>query len=240
MKGLIDTHFHLDHYRDYLDKAKQISQLEQYTICVTNSPGVFRSCKNLMLETEYLKFALGYHPLDGALNKTDLQDFLKQLSCSNYIGEIGLDYSNRSTMEKQLQLYAFETIVEAGTASNKVMSIHIRNAEEDAIQILKKYNPRKAIIHWYNGSSTNMDRLLEIGCFFSVNSNMINAKKQNCCRAIPKNRILVESDGPYSKVNRKPYTPEMLLTAYQNIAKFFDDAELVKTVFGNFKTLLTQ
>lgn len=240
MKGLIDTHFHLDHYKDYLVKAKLISKLEQYTICVTNSPGVYRSCKNLGLESEYLKFALGYHPLESNLRKIDLQDFLRQLSFANYIGEIGLDYSSKSAMDKQLQLYSFETIVEAGSANNKVMTIHLCNAEEDAIRILRKYHPKKAIIHWYNGSAFNMDKLLEIGCFFSINSNMVNAKVQNMYHAIPANRILVESDGPYSKVNGKKYTPEMLLASYQNIAKFYGDRDFITTVFDNFKTLLTK
>ena len=50
MMNLIDTHFHLDHYRNYFEIAKTITELEQYTICVTNSPGIFLSCKNLIPE----------------------------------------------------------------------------------------------------------------------------------------------------------------------------------------------
>ena len=35
MMNLIDTHFHLDHYKNYLEMARNITELKQYTICVT-------------------------------------------------------------------------------------------------------------------------------------------------------------------------------------------------------------
>ena len=47
MQGLIDTHFHLDMYKDYNEIYKIIVGKKQYTLCMTNSPGVFLSCKNL-------------------------------------------------------------------------------------------------------------------------------------------------------------------------------------------------
>lgn len=88
--NLIDTHFHLDHYRDYRKIAMRISELRQYTICVTNSPGVFLSCKDIIPETKYLKFAIGFHPLENKLGLSDLNDFLILLDKTNYVGEIGL------------------------------------------------------------------------------------------------------------------------------------------------------
>ena len=80
IKNLIDTHFHLDHYRNYMDIAVKITELKQYTICVTNSPGVFLSCKNLVSETQYLKFAIGFHPQDKNLSNRELQDFMRLLN----------------------------------------------------------------------------------------------------------------------------------------------------------------
>ena len=57
MIKLIDTHFHLDYYRNHAQLYKTINNLEQYTLCMTNSPGVFVSCKKIYRETKYLKFA---------------------------------------------------------------------------------------------------------------------------------------------------------------------------------------
>ena len=91
MMNLIDTHFHLDHYRNYFEIAKTITELEQYTICVTNSPGIFLSCKNLIPETKYLKFAIGFHPQETTLGGREIKDFMRLISSTNYVGEIGLD-----------------------------------------------------------------------------------------------------------------------------------------------------
>ena len=62
MGYLIDTHFHLDFYRDHKFWYDRINELEQYTLCVTNSPEIYHSCKRLYPETKYVKFALGYNP----------------------------------------------------------------------------------------------------------------------------------------------------------------------------------
>lgn len=104
MMNLIDTHFHLDHYKNYLEMARNITELKQYTICVTNSPGVFWTCKNQITETKYLKFAIGFHPQESTLDENDIKDFMRLIMLTNYIGEVGLDYSAKSYMDKQLQL----------------------------------------------------------------------------------------------------------------------------------------
>ena len=103
MMNLIDTHFHLDHYKNYLEMARNITELKQYTICVTNSPGVFWTCKNQITETKYLKFAIGFHPQESTLDENDIKDFMRLIMLTNYIGEVGLDYSAKSYMYKQLQ-----------------------------------------------------------------------------------------------------------------------------------------
>ena len=55
---------------------------------------------------------------------------------------------------------------------------------------------------------------------------------------IPKDRLLIESDGPYSKVNWKKFSPTLLLQEYELIAKSLNEPELIRIVFDNFKNLL--
>lgn len=238
MKYLIDTHFHLDHYKNYMEIAETINSLQQYTIAVTNSPGVFLSCKNIFPENDFLKFAIGFHPQETQLSSVDLNDFIKLISRTNYVGEVGLDYSKKTFMEPAFQKECFDKIVECCASKNKVVSIHIRKAEEDAIHILEKYKPKKAIIHWYTGSEEHLRKLLELNCYFSINSNMVSGKNAEKYYLIPRERILIESDGPYTKVNGKKYTPKLLVGVYSNIALFYNDKDLIKHVYENFKRLL--
>ena len=57
---------------------------------------------------------------------------------------------------------------------------------------------------------------------------------------IPKDRIVIESDGPYSKVKGKKYSPEMLRDEYEVIARALKEPNLIKIVWDNFSRILTQ
>lgn len=236
MQGLIDTHFHLDMYKNYNEIYKYIVREKQYTLCMTNSPGVFLSCKNMFGDNKYIKFALGFHPLNTDLKAKDLRDFMCLLPQTEYVGEIGLDFTKRNEKKKEQQIKWFEKIVEVCSEKNKVMSIHIRGAEEIALKILERYCPRRCILHWYTGNVDFQTDFIRLGCYFSVDASMI--KNRNIVNIIPKDRLLIESDGPYTKVNGKRFLPSLLLEEYELIAKSINEPELICVVYSNFKNLL--
>lgn len=95
-------------------------------------------------------------------------------------------------------------------------------------------------MHWYGGSTKHLRDLIKLGCYFSVNSNMtLNTQSLQRVKSIPDERILIESDGPFSKVNGKKYHPKLLIDIYTSIAMARNDKDLVKQVYNNFKTILT-
>ena len=239
MIRLIDTHFHLDMYKDYQKKYEYIKEAGQYTLCMTNSPGVFLSCKNLFHDNKYVKFALGLHPMNDKMRESDLRDFFHLLPDTQYVGEIGLDFTSKAKVDKETQIKFFERIVSTCSTKNKLMSIHVRGAEKEAINIIKKYQPARCIIHWFTGTQEDLYELLNEECYFSINANMA-LQNNELINNIPKDRILIESDGPYSKVNGKKYSPEMLRDEYEIIAKALDEPDLIKIVWDNFSRILTQ
>lgn len=236
MNGLVDTHFHLDMYKNYKEIYNYLEEQKQYTLCMTNSPSVFLSCKDLFPRSKYVQFALGFHPLNKDLTIDDIKSFRNALALTNYVGEIGLDFSKKNAMEKQLQIKCFDEIVSLCAEKNKLMSIHIRNADKEALRIIEKYRPRKCIIHWYSGKQEYVDEYCELGCYFSVNANML--KNVEVIKRIPKEKILIESDGPHSKVDGKRYEPRLLIREYELIAKAIENPDLIEQVYYNFKNLL--
>ena len=63
---------------------------------------------------------------------------------------------------------------------------------------------KKAIFHWYSGKIGTLNKILDSGYYFSINSNMCKSKKgQNIISRLPKNKILVETDAPF--INDLPY-----------------------------------
>lgn len=237
MQGLIDTHFHIDMYRNYAELYKYIDQEKQYTLCVTNSPGVFLSCKRMFEESKYIKFALGFHPLEGDLKKKDLDEFMYLLPQTEYVGEIGLDFSRKTGMPKDKQVEYFDRIVEVCSKKNKIMSVHIRGAEKEALQIIDRWKPKRCVLHWFTGSLQGQQEFVKLGCYFSINATMLSNMEK--ISAVPREKILVESDGPYSKVDGIKYQPIYLLREYELIAKALEEPNLIKLVYSNFKTLLT-
>ena len=53
---------------------------------------------------------------------------------------------------------------------NKILSVHSRLAEEKVIEIIEKYKPRKCIIHWFSGNKEQLRKLIDLGCYFSINT----------------------------------------------------------------------
>ena len=50
---------------------------------------------------------------------------------------------------------------------------------------------------------------------------------------------MIESDGPYTKVNGRKYNPLLLQEAYEKIAKFYGNPDLIRDVYENFKNILS-
>ena len=156
-------------------------------------------------------------------------------------GEVGLDFSKKSYISCNKQCIYFEKIAKVCAEKNKLMSVHLRRAEKEAISILKEYRPRRCIIHWFNGSREQLQQLLDIGCYFSLNSNMVtNEKSKEKLYLIPKTRVLIESDGPFTKIDGKKYTFNNLIKIYELVARYYNEPDIIKIVHDNFRDVLSK
>lgn len=238
MMSFIDTHYHLDKYQNHSDMFSMINTLKQYTLCVTTTPGIFLSCRKLYSETKYVRFALGSHPLEITNAARAIFEFDHCLPQARYIGEVGLDYS-RKDADRTSQLLVFDHIMRVQAKVNIPASIHIRCAEQDAIDIFSRYPNSKRIIHWFTGSNEQLHDLLSLGCYFSINSAMLKTEKQiQQLKAIPLERLLIESDGPYTHLNRKIYAPNMLEDIYALVSRYLCLPTINNIVFCNFRQLI--
>jgi len=169
----------------------------------------------------------------------DFSDFLILANKTNYIGEVGMDFSSDSYIPRTQQINYFERIVEMCSRKNMLMSVHLRKSENEAIEIIRKYSPKKCIIHWFTGSTSQLNQLIALNCYFSINTNMI--KNKNSAKKIlqiPKNIILIESDDPFTEVNGTKYTPECLREEYSIIKDHLNFLNFDDEIFSNFNSLL--
>lgn len=90
---------------------------------------------------------------------------------------------------------------EAGEAKGgRVFSFHAVRGADVVIDMLEEYElleDNTIIFHWFSGSSAQLKRARDLGCFFSVNAFMLSTKcGREYAKAIPLDCLLIETDLP--------------------------------------------
>jgi TatD DNase family protein len=239
----IDTHFHLDLWSDPRKIIEEIEENKIYTIAVTNAPSFYSHTYSAVKDRKYIRAALGFHPELVQKRFNELSIFMEFLETTKYIGEVGIDGNKGDQESKKKQISIFEKIVEAcSNFSNKVLTIHSRGAQKEVIDIIGDKFPNKIILHWYSGSLKELERAIEYGFYFSVNISMANSTKgRNIISHIPQNRILTESDGPFTTYRNKPCSPLMMFEIVKSISTIHNSDYDVckKMIYDNFNSVLT-
>lgn len=74
--------------------------------------------------------------------------------------------------------------------------------------IEKSLNKNVPIMHWFTGNVKEFQRALSLGCWFSVTHKMCYSKAgRDIITQIPLNKILPETDAPFTEKNRMSYIP---------------------------------
>lgn len=239
---LVDAHCHIDLYPD---PAKFLDESEReniYTIAVTNAPFVFRHTADLAANSRYTRAAIGLHPELVATYGEQVDKLLPLLKETRYVGEIGLDYITSDMALRRKQRKVLETILGwCAEQKNKILTLHSRRAVSDVINIVGNNYPGKVILHWFTGTSKEVEFASNYGMYFSVNSSMVSSEKGlSLISKMPVERILTESDGPFVRVYDKNTQSLIIRRAVEglslNWSVSFEEAK--STVFNNFYSIL--
>lgn len=196
MEQLFDTHFHLDLQKNISKAIEDIESNGIYTIAVTNLPDLFQKEKNIY-QSKYIRVALGMHPELVHEYSHQISLMWKLLSEAKYIGEVGLDFTDKSYYSEQVAFFE-ELVDRCRMDATKIMTIHSRKAASIVLDIIGSDFKFKPILHWFVGTQKELDVAIEKGYYFSVNSTMLASKKsQNLLLDIPRDRLLIETDAPF-------------------------------------------
>ncbi|TCC99163.1 Qat anti-phage system TatD family nuclease QatD [Pedobacter hiemivivus] len=241
--NLHDTHFHLDLCSDITKMVAQIEREKIYTIAVTNLPDLFHHTKNFIRNTKYIRPSLGFHPELAASHIGQLGKFIALAREAKYIGEIGLDNFKKQSDDYQSQKKIFQAILECcAIHGGKVLSIHSRRAEAEVIAMVGKNYPGSPILHWYSGSIKNLEQALDNGFLFSINYAMTQSTNgKSIVKALPLAHILLESDGPFTRLGDEEGWPGHAKAVVEQIAsiKGLSVSEVSTNLIINFKKLVS-
>ena len=241
----IDCHTHLDFFEANIEEAiRDINDNRILTIANSMDIESYIKNKEYSKKSKFIKPCFGIHPWKAAEYKGDLQALIPYIEESEIIGEIGLDYlwvEDKNTFEPQRNVFYF--ILEESIKRNKVVSLHTKDAEEEIYNALKKYNYSKAIIHWYSGDIITLEKLIALGCYFTISVDIGYSKKTDeVLKKIPIDRLLLETDGPTALewVNGEYGYPKEIKNVYEKVAKHKNISvkELITVVEENVQRLL--
>ena len=134
---MLDTHCHIDLYPNPELILNDCEKAGFPILSMTNLPSHFERGYQFFRNRNKVRQALGMHPLYAHDHEKEFKKFLKNLSKTSYIGEIGLDFSKEGIETKEIQTQTFENILNAIVDQKKLLSIHSRRAEKDVLKLLK-------------------------------------------------------------------------------------------------------
>ena len=202
---LFDAHIHLtdNEYSSYLHYLLNTLRCLRINSCsVTVNIETCIRAINLFgnANRDIVTHFIGIHPEFANEDVALFEELLKQnLSTLDGIGEIGVDptYQSRNGVSLERQKFVFNSMLSFAEKIGKPVSIHSRNSVDYVLEIIKTYQLKGVLLHWFLGSDEQLKRAMDMGLYVSYGPSLVYSKamKGSFLKA-DKERVLVETDGP--------------------------------------------
>ena len=199
----VDTHCHI-FKSDYDNIDEVLNNASNNNIKYYINNGSDREYNKEVLELvkkyDNMYGALGIHPESVDNYTLDDIEFIKN-NLNNEkivaIGEIGLDY-HYTKENKDEQIKLLEMQLSLAEKYNLPVIIHSRDATEDTINTLKKFNCR-GTIHSFSGSLETAKIYIKMGYLLGVNGVITfkNCNIKDVIKEVGLDNIVLETDSPY-------------------------------------------
>ena len=237
-----DAHCHIDLYPEFARQLATIAERRIATIAVTNTPSVFEMCERICAGNAYVHPALGLHPELVLERERELPILLRLMQRVRFIGEVGLDFTTQDRTARASQVRVFTAILaSARTATGKVLSVHSRRASSQVIDLIGPQFPGSVILHWFSGPAKDLRRAISNGYYFSANHAMtLSATGRATIETVPRDKLLLESDGPFVRIDDTPSGPGDVQRVVRHIAGVWNApaSEVERQLDANFATVL--
>lgn len=173
------------------------------------------------------------------MSGSEVERFFSSLGQADYVGEVGIDGSRQGKPTEARQVQLFDRVLAEPRVKEKMLTVHSRGAEKQVVERMEKASVA-GILHWYTGSLSVAERALAAGLYFSVNPSMIRSKGgQRLLQFLPADRVLTETDGPYSRVGSRKSRPVDIPPVVEGLAGMWGIAatEAAQVVIQNMARL---
>ncbi|OGF45813.1 MAG: hypothetical protein A2231_10925 [Candidatus Firestonebacteria bacterium RIFOXYA2_FULL_40_8] len=228
---LIDSHCHLQFRAFAPNLAEVISRCQEKQvggIIVGTQIDTSRAAVELAATQETLYAVIGLHPIHLFAAPIDEAEFSFQSRGEDFvpekyaallspkvvgIGECGLEmYHIPATIDRDeylaKQIISFEAQAEFARVHDLALVIHVREAHEQMISVLKGLKRQiRGVVHCFTGSQEQAQEYLSLGLHLGFTGIITFPPKKNLStghgslreviRQCPLDRLLIETDAPY-------------------------------------------
>jgi TatD DNase family protein len=207
MTSFVDSHCHINFPELYQNIDSILSKMSSnkvtHALCVSVTldklPDIFKIAHTY----PHIFASVGVHPDYEDIEEPSVEELccLAQENKVVAIGETGLDYF-RVQGDLSWQRDRFRTHIKAAIQSNLPLIIHTRNAAEDTLKIMREEGANRVggVMHCFTETLDVAIEAIKLNFYISFSGivtfkNAIDLKE--VVRAIPLDRILIETDSPY-------------------------------------------
>lgn len=241
----VDFHCHVDLHQDPPGLIAACERERIVTLAVTTTPRAWPQNREWTAASRYVHAAVGLHPeLVGERGDEIglLEEFIGE---ARLVGEIGLDGSpqHRNSWDSQREVFV-RALRRAQELGGRVVSIHSRRAADETIRLVAEHTtPDRVlpVLHWFSGSQSAATRAVAHGCYFSINQRMLEHKAGlSLVRKLPLDRLLTETDSPFTTQGNRPSKPSDTRATAQSLALARDahGSELSGAIAENSNSVL--
>ncbi|KAG8347195.1 putative TatD related DNase [Trypanosoma vivax] len=136
--------------------------------------------------------------------------------CVAAVGELGLDYDRLSFCEKEVQMTYFVKQLDLAEEFQLPLFLHDRNTGDDLYEVLRQNRARfiGGVVHSFTGTRDALDKLLSLDLFIGLNGCSLKTEENlEVARAVPLNRLMIETDGPWCEIRNTHASNRLLLQA---------------------------
>ena len=206
---LVDSHCHLDYLAVGPERAAVIARARQAGVggmlTISTKITEFPAVRAIAEAEPDVWCSVGIHPHEAAAEPETSAETLVSLAGHPRvigIGETGLDfYYEHSPRERQASV--FRAHAAAACISGLPLIVHTRDADSETAQILVEEAAKgtlTGVIHCFSTGRQLAEKAIELGFMISL-SGIVTFRNadplREIVRALPLERILVETDSPY-------------------------------------------
>lgn len=213
MYSYIDIHSHLnfsDYEKDFNEVVQRLKDANTGTITVGTDLVSSQKAVELAQKYDNIYACIGLHPADDTGEIFNEEEFEKLATQKKVVavGECGLDYGRDlktevGPPEKLRQKVDFEKQINFAVKFDLPLMLHVRNAHEDVLNILKAKKKEfgeklRGNVHFFSGGKDVAKEYLDLGFSMSFTGVITFTKDYDeVIKFIPLDKIMSETDCPF-------------------------------------------